>query len=152
MTTLTSEQTDRPASTRPVRPARWILPKAPDEDAVRALVEALSLPEIVCGLLLIRGFVTAEDAKLFLRPKLDKLHDPLSFLSMDKAVERLAGAVREQELVFIHGDYDVDGICSTTILTRVIRVLGGKATPFIPRRIEDGYDLSDAGVDAAIAA
>ncbi|HYU52250.1 MAG TPA: DHH family phosphoesterase, partial [Gemmatimonadaceae bacterium] len=152
MTTLTSEQTAPPASARPVRPARWILPKPPDEDAVRALVEALSLPEIVCRLLLIRGFVTAEDAKLFLRPKLDKLHDPLSFLSMDKAVERLARAVREQELVFIHGDYDVDGICSTTILTRVIRVLGGKATPFIPRRIEDGYDLSDAGVDAAIAA
>ena len=112
----------------------------------------MSLPEIVCRLLLIRGYVTAEEAKLFLRPKLDRLHDPLTFLSMDKAVERLARAVREQELVFIHGDYDVDGICSTTILTRVVRVLGGKATPFIPRRIEDGYDLSDAGVDAALAA
>jgi single-stranded-DNA-specific exonuclease len=144
MTTLASE--------RPARPARWILPKAPDEEAVRALMEALSLPEIVCRLLLIRGYVTAEEAKLFLRPKLDRLHDPLRFLSMDKAVERLARAVRAQETVFIHGDYDVDGICSTTILTRVIRGLGGKATPFIPRRIEDGYDLSDAGVDAAIAA
>jgi single-stranded-DNA-specific exonuclease len=113
---------------------------------------ALSLPEIVCRLLLIRGYVSAEEAKLFLRPKLDRLHDPFGFLSMDKAVARLARAVREQELVFIHGDYDVDGICSTTILTRVIRGLGGKAMPFIPRRIEDGYDLSDAGVDAAMAA
>jgi single-stranded-DNA-specific exonuclease len=114
-------------------------------------MQALSLPEIVCRLLLIRGYISAEEAKLFLRPKLDRLHDPLGFLSMDKAVERLARAVREQELVFIHGDYDVDGICSTTILTRVIRGLGGKAKPFIPRRIEDGYDLTDAGVDAAIA-
>jgi single-stranded-DNA-specific exonuclease len=140
------------ASERPARPARWILPKAPDEEAVQALMQALSLPEIVCRLLLIRGYVTADEAKLFLRPKLDRLHDPLDFLSMDKAVERLARAVRNQENVFIHGDYDVDGICSTTILTRVIRGLGGKATPFIPRRIEDGYDLSDAGVDAAIAA
>jgi len=112
----------------------------------------LSLPDIVCRLLLIRGYVTAEEAKLFLRPKLDRLHDPLEFLSMDKAVERLARAVREKELVFIHGDYDVDGICSTTILTRVIRWLGGKAMPFIPRRIEDGYDLSDAGVNAALEA
>jgi single-stranded-DNA-specific exonuclease len=140
------------ASERPARPARWILPKAPDEEAVQALMQALSLPEIVCRLLLIRGYVTADEAKLFLRPKLDRLHDPLDFLSMDKAVERLARAVRNQETVFIHGDYDVDGICSTTILTRVIRGLGGKAIPFIPRRIEDGYDLSDAGVDAAIAA
>ena len=152
MTTLTSEQPTATAPERPVRPARWILPTPPDEEAVRALAEALSLPEIVCRLLLIRGYVTSEDAKLFLRPKLDRLHDPLAFLSMDKAVDRLAKAVREQELVFIHGDYDVDGICSTTILTRTIRGLGGKAMPFIPRRIEDGYDLSDAGVDAAIAA
>ena len=140
------------ASARPTRPARWILPKAPDEHAVRDLAEALSLPEVVCRLLLIRGYVSAEDAKLFLRPKLDQLHDPLQFLSMDKAVERLARAVRDQELVFIHGDYDVDGISSTTLLTRTIRGLGGKAMPFIPRRIEDGYDLSDAGVDAAMAA
>jgi single-stranded-DNA-specific exonuclease len=140
------------ASARPTRPARWILPKAPDEQAVRDLAEALSLPDVVCRLLLIRGYVSAEDAKLFLRPKLDKLHDPLEFLSMDKAVERLARAVRDQELVFIHGDYDVDGISSTTLLTRAIRVLGGKAMPFIPRRLEDGYDLSDAGVDAAMAA
>ena len=137
---------------RPTRPAHWILPKAPDEEAVRELAEALSLPEVACRLLLIRGYASAEDAKLFLRPRLDMLHDPLKFLSMDKAVDRLARAVRDQELVFIHGDYDVDGISSTTLLTRAIRVLGGKAMPFIPRRIEDGYDLSDAGVDAAIAA
>jgi single-stranded-DNA-specific exonuclease len=135
-----------------VAPARWILPNPPDEEAVRDLATALSLPEIVCRLLLIRGYVSAEDAKLFLRPKLDRLHDPFAFLSMDKAVERLSRAVRDRELVFIHGDYDVDGICSTTLLTRAIRGLGGQAMPFIPRRIEDGYDLSDAGVDAAMAA
>jgi single-stranded-DNA-specific exonuclease len=135
-----------------VAAARWILPPPPDEEAVRDLATALSLPDIVCRLLLIRGYVSAEDAKLFLRPKLDRLHDPLQFLSMDKAVDRLAAAVRAQELIFIHGDYDVDGISSTTLLTRAIRGLGGKAMPFIPRRIEDGYDLSDAGVDAAIAA
>ena len=135
-----------------VAPARWILPTPPDEEAVRDLATALSLPEIVCRLLLIRGYVSAEDAKLFLRPKLERLHDPFAFLSMDKAVDRLSRAVRDQELIFIHGDYDVDGICSTTLLTRTIRGLGGKAMPFIPRRIEDGYDLSDAGVDRAIAA
>ena len=54
MTTVVSE--------RPARPARWILPTPPDEDAVLALMQALSLPEIVCRLLLIRGHVTAEEA------------------------------------------------------------------------------------------
>jgi len=140
------------ASVNVPRPARWILPTPPDEEAIRDLASALSLPEIVCRLLLIRGYVSAEEAKLFLRPKLDRLHDPLGFLSMDKAVDRLSRAVRDKELVFIHGDYDVDGICSTTLLTRAIRSFGGEAVPFIPRRLEDGYDLSDAGVDAAIAA
>ena len=144
MTTLTSANVQRPA--------RWILPAPPDEQAIRDLAAALSLPEIVCRLLLIRGYVSAEEAKLFLRPKLDRLHDPLGFLSMDKAVARLSRAVRDKELVFVHGDYDVDGICSTTLLTRSIRYFGGEAMPFIPRRLEDGYDLSDAGVDAAIAA
>jgi len=152
VSTLATESSAPATSERAVRPAHWILPTPPDEEAVRALAEALSLPEIVCRLLLIRGYVSAEDAKLFLRPRLDRLHDPLSFLTMDKAVERLARAVKNQELVFVHGDYDVDGICSTTILVRTIRQLGGKAMPFIPRRIEDGYDLSDAGVDAAIEA
>src|SRR3954470_17254732 len=151
VSTLAPESTATAAAERPARPARWILPNPPDEEAVRALADALSLPEIVTRLLLIRGFVSSEDAKLFLRPKLDRLHDPSGFLSMDKAVERLARAIRNQELVFVHGDYDVDGICSTTILTRTIRQLGGKATPFIPRRIEDGYDLGDAGVDAAMS-
>ncbi|HWL40700.1 MAG TPA: single-stranded-DNA-specific exonuclease RecJ [Gemmatimonadaceae bacterium] len=149
MTTLASPS---PAAAAAARPTRWILPKSPDEETIRALADTLSLPDIVCRLLLIRGYVTPDEAKLFLRPKLDMLHEPLTFLSMDKAVERLARAVRDRELVFIHGDYDVDGICSTTLLTRTIRYLGGEAMPFIPRRIEDGYDLSDAGVDAAIAA
>src|SRR4029079_657311 len=64
----------------------------------------------------------------------------------------LARAVERRETVMIHGDYDVDGICSTTLLTRALRHFGANAIPFIPRRLQDGYDLSDAGVDAAIAA
>jgi single-stranded-DNA-specific exonuclease len=54
--------------------------------------------------------------------------------------------------VLVHGDYDVDGICSTTIMVRTLRALGGKAVPFIPQRLKDGYDLSDAGVRAARSA
>jgi single-stranded-DNA-specific exonuclease len=64
-------------------------------------------------------------------------------------VQRLVTALREGETILVHGDYDVDGICSTTLMIRTIAALGGKAVPFIPRRIEDGYDLSQAGVAAA---
>jgi single-stranded-DNA-specific exonuclease len=99
-----------------------------------------------------RGLGVVERAKWYLRPSLDQLHDPGVLAGMAEAVERIALAVRTGEHILIHGDYDVDGICSTTILLRTVRALGGRATPFIPRRLEDGYDLTVAGVRAAAAA
>jgi single-stranded-DNA-specific exonuclease len=134
------------------RPSRWVLPSAPDPVAVAALASELHLPPVICELLLRRGFDTPELAKRYLRPRLDQLLDPALMLGMDVAVERLSRAIRNGERIVIHGDYDVDGMCSTTVLLRTIRRLGGDALPFIPRRIEDGYDLTMAGVNAAIAA
>jgi single-stranded-DNA-specific exonuclease len=69
---------------------------------------------------------------------------------LTKAVERLSRACDEGETVLVHGDYDVDGICSTTIMTQTLREFGAKPVPFIPHRLTDGYDLSAAGVRAAI--
>lgn len=132
--------------------ARWILPERPDPAVVAALGSSLSVPEPVARLLVMRGYADDDSAKKFLRPRLDQLHDALLLKGADKAVERLAKAATDGETVLIHGDYDVDGICSTTIMTKVLRQFGAKAVPFIPRRIEDGYDLSAAGVNAAIEA
>ena len=132
--------------------ARWILPKRPDPSAVAALGASLNLPEPVARLLVMRGYTDDETARRFLRPRLDQLHDALLLKGADKAVERLATAAIGGETVLVHGDYDVDGICSTTIMTKVLRAFGANAVPFIPRRIEDGYDLSAAGVSAAVAA
>jgi single-stranded-DNA-specific exonuclease len=129
-----------------------MLPDAPSPAAVSALVAELRLPEPICRLLCQRGYGDVEPAKRYLRPRLEQLHDPTLLLDMDRATERLARAIRDGELIMIHGDYDVDGICSTTLLVRAIRAFGGRAIPFIPRRIEDGYDLSMAGVNAAVAA
>ena len=126
-----------------------MLPKAPDAAVVATLAEALHLPEYVCRLLVARGHSAAESAKRFLRPRLEHLHPSGTMLDLDRAVERLAAAIRNRETILVHGDYDVDGMCSTTLMTRAIRGFGGVAVPFIPRRIEDGYDLGDAGVRAA---
>lgn len=133
-------------------PARWIMPAAPDPLMVAALCDSLQLPETVANLLLIRGHGDIENAKRFLRPRLDQLHDGATMLGAHNAVERLARACAEGETVLVHGDYDVDGICSTTIMTRALREFGANAVPFIPRRLEDGYDLSQAGVEAAVSA
>ena len=136
-----------PAPARP--PARWVLPSTPDPGLVATLAEALHLPPHICRLLVARGHSAAEAAKRFLRPRLDHLHAPGTMLDLDRAVDRLERAVRDRETILIHGDYDVDGMCSTTLMTRAIRGFGGVAVPFIPRRLEDGYDLTDAGVRAA---
>ena len=125
---------------------------APDPALLAALAGELRLPESVCRLLLRRGHASASAAREFLRPRLDQLHAPGAMRDLDRAVERLRLAIERGETVLVHGDYDVDGICSTTLVTRTVRALGGRAVPFIPRRVEDGYDLTQAGVDAAVAA
>ena len=133
----------------PVKPqARWLFPDAPESDAVARLCAELKLPEVVCRLLAARGFVDTERAKRYLRTRLDQLHPPSALGGMSEAVERIVRAINASEKILVHGDYDVDGICSTTILTRTIRWLGGDVTPFIPHR-SDGYDLTAAGVAAA---
>lgn len=132
--------------------ARWVLPEPHDPGDVAALVTELGLPETICRLLLNRGHATPELARPYLRPRLERLHDPMLMAGMSEAVDRLSRAIRNSETILVHGDYDVDGMSSTTILTRTITALGGRAVPFIPRRVEDGYDLTDAGVRAALDA
>ncbi len=93
-----------------------------------------------------------DGAKHYLRPRLDQLHAPDRLSGVARAAERLATAVRRGETVLVHGDYDVDGMCSTAIMVRVLRSVGGNVVPFIPDRLTDGYDLTDAGVRAATSA
>jgi single-stranded-DNA-specific exonuclease len=128
------------------------MPPAVDAALITKLAQELNLPRDIARLLTLRGYTNADDAKIFLRPRLNYLHDAMTMGGLGTAVERLAAAIEKRELVMVHGDYDVDGICSTTLLVRTIRGLGGKAIPFIPHRLTDGYDLGPAGVAAAIRA
>jgi single-stranded-DNA-specific exonuclease len=138
------------ASALAARPrARWIMPETPDPAVVRSLCDELLLPEPICRLLALRGHSPADSAKRYLRPRLDHLLPPEQLLDLGRAVERLVRAIRGGETILVHGDYDVDGISSTTLLTRALAALGAKVVPFIPRRLADGYDLTDAGVRAA---
>jgi single-stranded-DNA-specific exonuclease len=129
-----------------------VFPAAQDTAVVSRLASELLLPVPICRVLVARGHVAADTAKRFLRPRLDQLHEPVLMMELDRAVERVTRALRDGETIMVHGDYDVDGICSTTLLTRALRGMGGHVIPFIPHRLLDGYDLGSAGVDAAIAA
>jgi single-stranded-DNA-specific exonuclease len=123
-----------------------------DVALAKRLGEQLHLPPLVASLLVARGLAAVEDARNYLRPRMEQLHPPMAMRGMAEAVDRLSAAIRSGETVLVHGDYDVDGMCSTTLLVRTLRHLGANAVPFAPHRIDDGYDLSEAGVRAAVAA
>ena len=131
---------------------RWVFPAAPEAAAVERLRAELRLPEPLCRLLAQRGISRADAAKDFLRPHAGQFHAPQGLAGMAEAVARLRRALERGETILVHGDYDVDGICSTALYVRALRRMGGRAEPFVPHRLVDGYDLSDAGVRAAAEA
>ena len=96
-----------------------------------------------------RGFGDPAAAKLFLRPRLDTLSDPMALAGMIEAVAVIAGAVQAKQRILVHGDYDVDGQCAAAVLTRALRVAGANVHPFLPHRMTDGYDFGSAGLAEA---
>ncbi|PAW76341.1 MAG: single-stranded-DNA-specific exonuclease RecJ [Verrucomicrobia bacterium Tous-C9LFEB] len=130
---------------------RWNRPDDSPAEA-KALAATLKVPLIVATLLWQRGFRTPETAQAFLDPRLQNLGDPFALTDLQKAAERIWQAVEKQEKIVIFGDYDVDGITSSTLLWRVLRKLGAtQAVPFLPHRIEEGYGLSQDGVERCVA-
>jgi single-stranded-DNA-specific exonuclease len=129
---------------------RWVFRSdAADEAAAAALQRELKLPPALCRLLLLRGHGDAGRARSFLKPALADLHDPLLLRDAQRAVERISTAIRAGERILVHGDYDVDGICSAALFTRVLKSLGADVEAFVPHRMSDGYDLGHAGVRRA---
>ena len=97
--------------------------------------------DLVTQLLLARG-VPRDDIERHRNPTIRGfMPDPSIFRDMDCAAERLADAVEAREAVTIYGDYDVDGVTATTLLTRVLRPLGALVKTYIPDRQEEGYGV-----------
>ncbi len=105
-----------------------------------ALAAALGVSEPVAMMLVRRGYRTAEAAREFLAA--DETHDPFEFDRMEEVVELLLDAVSRGDRITVHGDYDVDGVCSTAILVAALRDAGGECDWFLPDRMADGYGLS----------
>lgn len=108
------------------------------------------LPLLVRRIMSQRGICGREMAERFLRPRLADLSDPFDMREMDAAVERIFRAVDHGERICIYGDYDVDGVSSVTLLHTILTAYGLKPTCFIPVRTQEGYGLSDEGINHAI--
>lgn len=93
-------------------------------------------------ILVARGIDETGAARRFLKPHLRDLHDPSLFRDMDAAVARLERAINDGEEIAVYGDYDVDGVSSTAIMTRALAFFGGRVRPFLPHRFRDGYGLN----------
>ena len=112
-----------------------------DDAPAIALSRELGVSPVTARLLCIRGLGAPDDARRFLSPRIDDLHDPFRLAGMSIAVDRILGAIGSKDRIAIHGDYDVDGVTSTVILRRALELLGADVVHFIPERLRDGYGL-----------
>ena len=126
---------------------KWVIHQDLDEEDVEALAEELGIPLVLSRILLKRGIDSFEKAQTYFRPTLEQLHDPFLMKDMDIAVERLHQALEKGENILVYGDYDVDGVSGCTLLYLVLsRMVGSKASYYIPDRISEGYGLSKEAV------
>ncbi|VTT35489.1 single-stranded-DNA-specific exonuclease RecJ [Enterococcus casseliflavus] len=118
----------------------WVRPQDSEATPVfKELIQARKIPERIGALLWQRNIRTAEALDAFLSTDLQYLHDPFLFHDMDKAVERIHEAILNGERILIYGDYDADGITSTTVLKETLELLGAEAEYYLPNRFSDGY-------------
>ena len=128
----------------------WVLSNGAPANVEKELIEKFSFPRPIAVYLAARG-VTPDNVEYFLKPSLAKLSDPYRFPGIEKAAERLWAAIRNKELILIHGDYDTDGITATALLAYVLRKNGAEVWSFIPHRFDDGYGFTPESLDKAIA-
>ncbi|MDA2923744.1 single-stranded-DNA-specific exonuclease RecJ [Acidobacteria bacterium AH-259-L09] len=119
---------------------RWNI-RSSDPEQIQLLSSQLKVSPLIAHLLIQRGFADPEQARKFLNPRLEELHDPYLMKDMDGVVERVMQARDQGEKILIYGDYDVDGMTSTVVLKRALEMLGISADFYLPWRLKEGYGV-----------
>jgi single-stranded-DNA-specific exonuclease len=122
----------------------------PQPELGQNLANTLKVSPLLAQCLINRRLTEAENASRFLQPRLKNLADPFLIPNMAAAVDRLLCARQGNELVVIFGDYDVDGVTSTALLTETLSSLGWRVEQYLPHRLEEGYGLSREGVERCL--
>ena len=124
-------------------------PSQEQTEAAKALSKETGISPILCNLLLERGITSAAEAKRFFRPQLNELHDPFMMKDMDIAVNRLNEAMGRKERIMVYGDYDLDGTTDVALVYKFLQKFYSNIDYYIPDRYEEGYGVSEKGVDYA---
>ena len=93
-----------------------------------------------------RGIENEKDAEIFMNPSLEYLRDPFLMKDMKKSTERIKKAIENKERIYIYGDYDVDGVSSTSILYLYFKSIGFPVKYYIPNRLEEGYGINEDAI------
>ena len=118
---------------------KWKLADSASSATVDNLEKELGISRILATLLAQQGIDSTEQAKKFFEPSMEEIHDPTLLHDMDKAVERIEQAVEKQEQITIYGDYDADGITSTSLMYETLLSVGANVNYYVPNRFTDGY-------------
>ncbi len=135
-------------TTQTLTPVR-LVHKERDLLAEAKLAQELNVPELIAALLVQRGYRDASEAYAFLNPTLDSLGDPKLLPDFAAARDAILGAKERGEKIYIHGDYDVDGVTSTAIFKRFLEKIGCNVHAHVPHRMKEGYGINMIAVEEA---
>ena len=126
---------------------KWQLNEVNDELADK-IANEFNISKIVASIIANKGLKDNNEIEVFLHPRRGDFHDPFLMPDMDKAVARIIQAIDNKEKVAIYGDYDVDGITSSTVLHRFLEERGLHTDIYIPNRLNEGYGLNKKEIEA----
>lgn len=125
---------------------KWIRKTTEENDTVLAALLAGGYSEPFSRMLAVRGIRTPAEAEAFLHPAEQPLPEPKILLDIERAASILTDAIEKNEKICVFGDYDVDGVCATTILYRALRKRGADVLYYIPSRDGEGYGMHESSV------
>ena len=117
-----------------------------DEKIVEEISEKFKISKLVARIIANKNLTTNKDIEIFLNPTRNDFHDPFLMPDMEKAVNRIIEAINKKEKTIIYGDYDVDGITSSTVLKRYLEERELHTDIYIPNRLEEGYGLNENAI------
>ncbi len=128
---------------------KWVIKDRAQSDLIAGLSKQLNINPILANLLIQRGHGSFEKAKEFFRPSLSSLHDPFLMEDMEKAIDRIDTAIKQNENILIYGDYDVDGTTAVALVFTFLKKRYNNLDFYIPDRYKEGYGVSTRGIEWA---